>query len=183
MFLLENSFRPVLKRHGFSCHNVTRRSSSAHVHSAAAIFVVNFVARGLASIRAWRHVCREHVVEVGIFLLLRLMIFFDGDWCRPSQLHSGHKKVGNWFVPDYRGSGAAWSKKGSRRLICVVAMSTWGHLYTRCSLAYDCTVAISLTTVAIPFATFTMSLQGWQSSLHTLQSCLQLLLSRLQPCL
>ena len=36
MFLLENSFRPVLKRHGFSCHNVTRRSSSAHVHSAAA---------------------------------------------------------------------------------------------------------------------------------------------------
>ena len=131
MFLLENSFRPVLKWHvhGSSCHNVTRRSSSAHVHSAAAIFVVNFVARWLASIRAWCPVCREHVVEVGIFLLLRLMIFFDGDWCRPSQLHSGHKKVGNWFVPDYRGSGAAWSKKGSRRLICVVAMSTWGHLY------------------------------------------------------
>ena len=119
MFLLENSFRPVLKRHGFSCHNVTRRSSSAHVHSAAADWLA--YARDVMCVgnTSWK---------LEFFYSCDWWFFFDGDWCRSSQLHSGHKKVGNWFVPDHRGSGAAWSKKGSRRLICVVAMSTWGHL-------------------------------------------------------
>ena len=78
-------------------------------------FVANFAARWLANMRAWRHVCREHVAKVGIFLLSRLMTATDADRLN--------------IVAITLSSQKSWQLICSR-LIHVIAKSTRGRRYT-----------------------------------------------------